>query len=247
MTPEEKLNSLLEDYGRGGKAKLAKFLKVPPVYVTRWVTDDKYHIPRDMIIKIENFFNLPDGYFLSDKGKPKVRTIPLIGLASCGIPQEYDLDGYEPIPVSEDIYEDGMYAVKAEGDSMSPKINNGSIVYCNVNRQIDNGNIVHYSLNGESGIKRYKINDRGDIISLVPINSDYDIITVHADDNVNLKMSRVIGSVDMDYWLLWYAFDSTSISYSIKGVSFIMTLISLAIILSSRFLYTMSSAISEAI
>ena len=148
--------------------------------------------------KLISILKLPHDYF-GVKEETKIRTIPLIGLASCGIPQEYDLNGYEPVPVSEDIYEDGMYAVKAEGDSMSTKINNGDIVYCNMNRQIDNGNIVHYSLNGESGIKRYKINERGDIISLVPINSEYDIITVHADDNANLKMARVVGSVDMDY------------------------------------------------
>ena len=131
--------------------------------------------------------------------KNKVRTIPLIGLASCGTPQEYDLNGYELVPVSEDIYEDGMYAVQAEGDSMSPKINNNAIVYCNVNRQIDNGHIVHYALNGESGIKKYKINERGDTISLVPLNSDYDIITVHADDEADLKMARVVGAVDTDF------------------------------------------------
>lgn len=82
---------------------------------------------------------------------------------------------------------------------MSPKINNGSIVYCNVNRHIDNGSIVHYSLDGESGIKRYKMNERGDIISLVPINSDFDIITVHADDGMELKMARVVGVVDTDF------------------------------------------------
>ena len=129
----------------------------------------------------------------------KVKTIPLIGLASCGIPQEYDLNGYEPVPVSEDIYEDGMYAVRAEGDSMSPKINNNAIVYCNVNRQIDNGNIIHYALNGESGIKKYKINEKGDTISLVPLNSDFDIITIYADDEADLKMARVVGVVDTDF------------------------------------------------
>ena len=155
--------------------------------------------PIDKLSLIANIIRVKTSLFLDDENETKIRTIPLIGLASCGIPQEYDLNGYEPVPVSEDIYEDGMYAVKAEGDSMSTKINNGDIVYCNMNRQIDNGNIVHYSLNGESGIKRYKINERGDIISLVPINSEYDIITVHADDNASLKMARVVGSVDMDY------------------------------------------------
>jgi len=65
MTPEKKLQILLENEGRGSKARLAKFLKVPPVYVTRWVTDEKYGIPKNQIRDIEQFYNLQPGYLLS--------------------------------------------------------------------------------------------------------------------------------------------------------------------------------------
>ncbi|MFY4785983.1 S24 family peptidase, partial [Aliarcobacter butzleri] len=88
------------------------------------------------------------------------------------IPKEYDLNGYDPIPVPIDIYREGMYCVVADGDSMSPKINNGDIVYCDPQKQIDSGNIVHYWIDGESGIKRYKINEAGTIITLIPINTE---------------------------------------------------------------------------
>jgi len=160
----------------------------------------RYFSPKN-IKDIADFFNVSTDEILGTSAEKKhnIKTIPMIGLASCGVPQEYDLNGYDPVPIDESIYDDGMYAVQADGDSMSPKINNRDIVYCNVNRQIDNGNIVHYSLNGESGIKRYKINEKGDTVSLVPVNSEYDIITVRADENVDLKMARVVGSVDMDY------------------------------------------------
>jgi len=125
--------------------------------------------------------------------------VPLIGKASCGAPQEYDLNGYEPVPVAGKIYSHGMYAVEAEGDSMSPKINNGDIVYCNPNVQVENGNIVHYSYNDESGIKKYKVNEAGTIISLIPINPEYDIITIDEFGFGSLKMAKVVGSVDMNY------------------------------------------------
>jgi len=92
-----------------------------------------------------------------------------------------------------------MYAVEAEGDSMSPKINDGDIVYCCANQIIDSGKIVHYSLNGESGIKRYKINETGTIISLIPINSDYEIISLHCNDTFDLRMARVVGKIDKDF------------------------------------------------
>jgi hypothetical protein len=56
MTPEKKLEQLLEDVGWGAKAKLSKYLNVPPVYVTRWVTDDRYSVPRDKIVEIEKYY-----------------------------------------------------------------------------------------------------------------------------------------------------------------------------------------------
>ena len=148
--------------------------------------------------KIIKILKLPNDYFGAQE-KESIKTIPLIGLASCGIPQEYDMNGYEPVPVSNELYKDGMYAVRAEGDSMSPKINDGNLVYCVANEHIENGNIVHYTINGESGIKKYKINEKGDIISLVPLNSEYDIITIHADDNISFQMAKVVGVVDTDF------------------------------------------------
>lgn len=129
----------------------------------------------------------------------QTKVIPLIGKSSCGIPKEYDLNGYDPIPVPIDIYREGMYCVEADGDSMSPKINNGDIVYCDPQKQIDSGNIVHYWIDGESGIKRYKINEAGTIISLIPINTEYDIITIHCDENVDLRMARIVGRIDKEF------------------------------------------------
>jgi len=191
----------LLDETKTSQKKLALFLGVHPPHLSSILKRKGRYFSNSDVKKIAEYFNKTTDDILgtSHINEKKVKSIPLIGLASCGIPQDYDLNGYDPIPVSEDIYQDGMYAVQAEGNSMSPKINNSSIVYCNVNRQIDNGDIVHYSINGESGIKKYKINEKGNIISLVPINSEYDIITIHADDNANLKMSRVVGVVDMNF------------------------------------------------
>ena len=186
MTPEEKLNQLLEEYGRGAKARLAKYLKVPPVYVTRWVTDERYKIPRDMIIKIEDFFNQPTGFLLTDN-IAKVKYIPLIGIASCGVPNIAYNDSTEYIPVSSDLAREGVYAVTADGDSMLPKIPHGSIVICDKNMPCENGNIVHYTtIDGESGLKKYLIDDKG-VVTLMPLNSDFTPIMC---DKKDLRCAR---------------------------------------------------------
>lgn len=177
---------------------ISDMLEVTRGTVTHWSNGVRTPSP-EQIKKLAKILKVSVSDLFGESSKTKIRTIPLIGLASCGTPQEYDLNGYEPVPVSDDIYEEGMYAVRAEGDSMSPKINNNSIVYCNVHRHIENGHIVHYSLDGESGIKKYKINEKGDTISLVPINSDFNVITIHADDESDIKMARVVGVVDTEF------------------------------------------------
>jgi len=125
VTPELKLKQLLDEYGRGAKAKLAKFLNISPVYVTRWVTDDKYNIPRDTIPKLENFFNKNAGFFLGNDDKKPVAKIKVVGTASCGAP-----DGNH-------FFDDG------NGDSMSPEIEDGDEIVCDPDVEPQNGDIVH--------------------------------------------------------------------------------------------------------
>lgn len=157
--------------------------------------------PLDYLQKAAEFFNTDINTLLNTDFQKEIKTsvIPLIGKASCGKPNEYDLNGYEPIPIPNDLYKSGMYAVEADGNSMSPKINDGDIVYCCPGSQIESGMIVHYGIDGESGIKRYKINEAGTIITLIPINTEYDIITIHCDDHIDLQMARVVGRIDKDF------------------------------------------------
>ena len=109
------------------------------------------------------------------------------------------MTNYDTVPIDDKLFKDGMYAVEAEGDSMTPKINDRNIVYCSPNDDINNGNIVHYTFNGESGIKKYKINEAQNLISLIPLNSDYDIVTIDEYDSKDLRMSKVVGVVDTDF------------------------------------------------
>ena len=182
--------------------QIAELLGVSRGLVTHW--SNNIRTPNPTQIKImANFLGVSSDFLLGNTNEENIvkHFVPLIGRASCGIPQEYDLNGYEPFPIDAKLFKKGMYAVEAEGDSMSPKINDGDIVYCCPENicNIENNSIVHYRLNGESGIKKYKINEAGSVISLIPLNTNYDIITVTWDDNPELKLSKVVGSVDTNY------------------------------------------------
>lgn len=194
----DKVNNLKEEQ-KITQRKIAEFIDMSTPHLSDTLNRKGRKFSTEHIPKLAKLFGVTEAYLLGSEEVIAVKTIPLIGLASCGVPKEYDLNGYESIPVSADIYRDGMYAVRAEGDSMSPKINDNNLVYCVSNETIDNGHIVHYTVDGESGIKKYKMNSKGDIISLIPLNSDYDIITIHADDNLNIRMSKVVGVVDTDF------------------------------------------------
>ena len=122
--------------------------------------------------KLINILNVPSDYFGADNEK-KVDYIPLIGVASCGVPNIAYNDSTEYIPVSSDLAREGVYAVTADGDSMLPKIQHGSIVICDKNMPCENGSIVHYTtIDGESGLKKYLIDDKG-VVTLMPLNSDF--------------------------------------------------------------------------
>ncbi len=178
--------------------KLGEIIGVGKSTVINWANGSRF--PKENHIRdIVKALNVNYDDLFSTGNEIGMKLIPLIGKSSCGIPKEYDLNGYEPIPIPEKMYRDGMYAVEADGESMYPKINHGDIVFCNPTQIIDNGKIVHYCLNGESGIKKYKINEAGTIISLIPLNPNFEIITIHCDDLVDLKMAKVVGKIDNDF------------------------------------------------
>jgi len=152
-----------------------------------------------LLVLISKIFNVSSDYILGIDTNKIDKSIPLIGRASCRTPQEYSLENYESVPISNKLYKNGMYAVITEGNSMSPKIENNYIVYCNPTIPIKNGDIVHYNFNGENGIKKYKRNEKQTIISLVPLNSDYDIIIIDEFHHLMLTMAKVVGSVDTNF------------------------------------------------
>ena len=189
------LRQIMNDKNLTGE-KLGERIGVTKGTIIHWANGTRFP-KEDSIRKLVEVLEVSyNDLFGNDEKITMSKRIPLIGLAHCGEPAIYDLNGYEPIVVPDSIYKKGMYAVRAEGDSMLPKISNGDLLYClseNIT-QINNGDIVHYKLDEDSGIKKYKINEAKTIISLVPLNSEYEIVTIHCDEYVQLSMAKVVGS-----------------------------------------------------
>lgn len=114
---------------------------------------------------------------------------PIIGEASCGVPTTYyyDYGEYEMESAPEWAGERAYY-IKADGDSMEPDIMNGSLVLCDPDAEVIEGKFVHYTWDGENGIKKY-INLNGQVI-LQPINQNHPPILV--TDAYELRMVRCV-------------------------------------------------------
>jgi len=167
---------------------LAKLLEINRVSISNY-EKDKNTPTLSNLNKIKKVLNLSSDYFDEDKNTLHIRTIPLIGIASCGVPnQSYD-DIIEYIPVPDKLARDGVYAVTADGDSMLPKISHGDIVICDKETPCENGNIVHYTTNdGDSGLKKFMCKDG--IVTLYPLNTDgFTPIIVKEDE---LRCARAI-------------------------------------------------------
>lgn len=120
----------------------------------------------------------PSDYQIIEDSDKKIVYLNLYGLAECG-PNGKILDGnpIDKIPISTKILNYSLkdaFLVKANGDSMTPKINNGDIVIAIKANIADNGSIVVCVNNGKSLIKQFYLNNKK--ILLKSYNPDFNII-----------------------------------------------------------------------
>lgn len=191
MKLHEKLRMLVDERGRGTQARLAELTGDARSTVNKWLSG-KQPPPKHKLKKIADFFGVTIDYLLDDTQEiPITRYAPLIGVASCGVPLGSFPISDEYVSIPPDIDPEGTYAVRAYGDSMYPKIEDGEIVLCSTKKPPSNGTIVHYTYNGDSGIKKIIYNKDGSA-TLMPLNLDCDGCTpIHIPaDNIDDLIAR---------------------------------------------------------
>jgi len=190
----ENIKNLLQQKNKT-KADLARFLEVTPQRLNNWFL--RGNIPTDYVIQIAKFLNTSVEFLNNNNDNiPLTHYLPIIGEASCGVPTHQFFEDVEMYPVSEDMYRNSRYIVRAVGDSMLPKIKQGDLVLCDTEAQVDNNSIIHYTINGEeSGIKKAVYKD-GKLFMLMPLNQDYPPIMLGENDEVvTAKCVKVISDL----------------------------------------------------
>lgn len=125
----------------------------------------------------------------------RITKIPLLGSAPCGKPN-LTFDDYryaEFIDFSHYKHKDEYYALRATGDSMYPKIEDGDIMIVHYQQDVENGQVAIVRVNGDEAtckkIRKYKHG-----IELIPINTNYDRIFYTSEEVKNLPV-EIIGRV----------------------------------------------------
>lgn len=122
-----------------------------------------------------NPYNTRDYQVLKDNPEKQIAYLNLYGLAYCG-PKGTILDDNPvdriPIPTRLLSFPSSEgFLVKAKGDSMVPKINEGDIVVARQTNEVDSGKIIICVNKGEALIKKIQKEDQGYI--LVSLNPKY--------------------------------------------------------------------------
>lgn len=130
--------------------------------------------------------NPKDYQILSDSPEKTITYVNLYGLAHCG-PKGTILDSnpIDRIPIASKILgfsSSEAFMVKAKGNSMSPKINDGDLVIAKRSESAENGSIAVCINKGESLIK--KIIHKGKEIILVSLNHAYEPFMADKDFRV---------------------------------------------------------------
>jgi phage repressor protein C with HTH and peptisase S24 domain len=106
--------------------------------------------------------------------------------AAAGFGSWLDSDSYDEIETDSAVPKDADYAVKVSGDSMTPRIVDGQIIFVKDQDTLDIGEIGIFGLNGDAYIKKL---GRGELLSLNPV---YSPIELHEYDSFHV-FGKVVG------------------------------------------------------
>ncbi|MBP0589307.1 helix-turn-helix transcriptional regulator [Paraburkholderia sp. LEh10] len=217
LTPNQRLKAALVPLGVSAEA-LAGVAKVGVDVASLWLSGEGSDVEMLHAVAIQNTYGVNSVWLLKGKGDPGVavryndefrprdvvgnKLIPVVGMAQLGDDGHWsDLEypvghgnGYVDFP-SRDR---NAYALKCEGDSMSPRIEAGEYVIVEPNTPVKPGkNVMLRSKDGRVMVKKFLYKAAGRTY-LISINKAHPPISF-TDDEIE-KMHFIRAIVDGDSW-----------------------------------------------
>lgn len=145
------------DIPRSSIVKFANVLDVTPAYLMGWENIENSEIKGISILDSNN-----------------ICMIPLYETVSAGLGAYADSSriGFLPMYIETEYDAQNMLAIKVNGDSMYPKIEDGDIIVVRKQSDFDNGDIAVVLIDGDEGLVK-KIYYNNEKLTLVSINPEY--------------------------------------------------------------------------
>ena len=143
------------------------------------------NFPDDALKNIAEYFGVTLDFLKGLSLEKEVKFIPVIGTASCGGADINHLeDSFKKALYNGEFWKKSLYCVIANGDSMSPEIDDGDEVIVDPDVKCQTGDMVHYKIDNESAIKVLVIEEDAHLIQFVPYNTNevFKIKTIRLDD-----------------------------------------------------------------
>ncbi|MDO4680301.1 MAG: S24 family peptidase [Aerococcus sp.] len=120
--------------------------------------------------------NLPDNV---EEFPVHYTTVRCYGSVSAGTGVFLQDEEYEEVQVAGDVPEHD-FAVKVNGDSMEPMLQDGELIYVHKTSEARSGQIIIADLNGDAFVKKLYKNDQE--VKLISLNQKYDDIVLREND-----------------------------------------------------------------
>ena len=136
-----------------------------------------------------------EGEGVSSFRRVKLVRIPMLSSVPGGKPNLiFHPDHIEKYITVDDVKDANAFALKVDGDSMSPRIEDGDVIIVSPKREVRNGDICVIRVNDEDTLK--KVNFENGYVHLVPLNHHYDPVSVKKKDVAFVwRVVKVIKSV----------------------------------------------------
>ena len=185
MSFGEKLKKALKEKNITNK-ELADYLEVSRGLITHWCNDIRNPNPKQLE-KITDFLKINASVLIGNE--KAVKLVPIIGTASCGGSEiDYLQDENKKAFYNGEFWKKSLYCVIANGDSMSPEIDDGDEVIIDPDVKCVTGDMVHYKIDNESAIKVLVVDEDAYIIQFIPYNSNdtFKTRTIRMDDEESM-------------------------------------------------------------
>lgn len=147
--------------------KLSKDLDIKYTTLSDWINGKTY--PRiDKIELLANYFNVSKAELVEDYPSNMMpvtgfERIPVLGKIACGDPITAieNISEYREVPKDYLDYHGELFFLEATGDSMEPKIPNGSYVLCRKQEDVESGEIAAVLVNGDEETTLKKVIKQG--------------------------------------------------------------------------------------